>query len=95
MLAVESDVPDTNVDAMSAIHANIWERIGNFLNILPQEIRGDLHSMILEVEGASFYIVVDTELQLALMAAAGAEGNIGMLRVMSNKYLKELRPLVD
>ncbi|MBN1656654.1 MAG: hypothetical protein JXA30_22975 [Deltaproteobacteria bacterium] len=94
MLAVDSDVPDTNIDAMSAIHANIWDRINNFLKILPEEICGGLHSMILEVEGASFFIVVDAQLQVALMAGVNATGNLGMLRVMSNKYLTKLKPLI-
>lgn len=95
MLAVESDVPDTNMDAMSAIHAMIWERVGLFMKNLPTQIAGSMRAMILETEAASFYILVDDSVQIALMAAVGANGNLGMLRLVVKNYLKKIMAVIN
>lgn len=94
MLAVASDVPETDMDAMSAIHSSIWEKIRNFLDVLPSEIVGNMQSMILETDDASFYIVVDKGMRIALMAAVSSKGNLGMLRLMSQKYLEKVLELI-
>lgn len=91
MLAVHSDVPDTNMDAMSAIHSRIWDRLGSFLAMLPKEMTGPLTSMTLETKDASFFIVVDDQSQVGLMAAIASSGNLGMLRVMSKNYLEKVK----
>lgn len=90
VLAIDSNVPDTNIDHMSASHVVIWDKIEGFLKLLPNEIVGEMKSLILEVEGFSFYICVDRGYQIAIMAASDKEsGNLGLLRIISKRYLNK------
>lgn len=89
MLAVDSDIPDTNVEAMSAIHDRIWGRIQQFMTGLPPEIAGRLSSATLEVEGASFYLSVDEGAQLAGMGAFGEGGSLGLTRLVVDRYVEK------
>lgn len=90
MLAVDSDVPDTNMEAMSASHVRIWDNIKRFMELLPSEISGGLHSMILELEGLTFYMACDRGYQIALMGACDTTtGNLGLLRIITKRYLNK------
>ena len=91
MLAVDSGVPDTNVDAMSASHTRTWDKLNTFLKLLPDEIVGDMNGLVLEVEGYSFYISVDRGYQIAVMAACDTKaGNLGLLRVVTKRYMNKV-----
>lgn len=91
MLAVDSEMPDTEVNAMSASHTRVWDKISNFLKLLPGEIGGELTAMVMEVEGACFYVAVDRGYQIAVMAACDTDvGNLGLLRVVTRRYLNKV-----
>lgn len=90
VMAVDSNVPDTNIDHMSIFHSTLWDRTSEFLTLLPSEIVGELKSMILEVEGFSFFICVDRGYQVAVMAACDTStGNLGLLRIITKRYLNK------
>jgi predicted regulator of Ras-like GTPase activity (Roadblock/LC7/MglB family) len=90
ILAIDSDIPESDRDAMSASHTIIWDKINTFLRLLPKEIVGDMTSMVLELKGANFYVSVDKGYQIALLAACDTNnGNLGLLRVISRRYLNK------
>jgi len=89
MLGVESDVPDTNRDHMSGSHARIFDRMMGFLELLPTSISGTMHSVVLDLESASFFMTMDPAHTLVVMVACRAKnGNLGMIRVVARRYLE-------
>jgi len=90
MLSLDSSIPDSNMEIMSVSHALLWDRIAGFLKLLPSDIVGDMKSITLEVEGLSFYILVDNQHEIAIMAVSDTGStNLGLLRIMANSYLKK------
>ena len=89
MLGVESDFPDTNQDHMSGSHARIFDRMMGFLRLLPPSIAGTMHSVVLDLASATFFMTMDHEHTLVVMIACDARtGSLGMLRVIGRKYLE-------
>ena len=89
MLAVDSSVPDTNMDHMSNSHVRIFERMRKFLDMLPTSISGQMHSVVLDLDRSTFFMTMDHKHTLVVMVACSKDtGNLGMLRVLSKRFLQ-------
>ncbi len=96
ILAVASDVPDTNVDHMSSTHLGMFDQFASFMRQLPPRISGRLHSVVLGLDTATFFMTIDTKYRLAMMIACDTKsGNRGLMRVLSKRYLEEAVQLLD
>lgn len=90
MLGVDSSVPDTNVDAMSGSHVRIVDQIMKFAELLPERIRGELHSVVLELEETSFFMTMDDDRRIAIMLAGDhVKGNLGYIRLVAKRQVKK------
>ncbi len=95
MLAVNSSVPDTNMDAMSGSHVRIVDQMNKFVGYLPERISGRLQSSVLVLEDATFYMAMDEEGDFALMIACEAgKGSLGFMRLMARKQMGLVRELM-
>lgn len=89
MLAVASDVPDTHVDHMSTSHTGMFAQFAEFLGGLPRAIGGQMHSVILDLESATFFMTIDERERLVMMLACDTDsGNLGLMRVICARYLE-------
>ncbi|MGF1468904.1 MAG: hypothetical protein ACFCGT_22495 [Sandaracinaceae bacterium] len=89
MLAVDSSVPDTQIDHMNESHVRIFGRMTRFLQMLPDRITGEMHSVVLDLEPAIFFMTMDrTQTLVAMVACDTNRGSLGMLRVVSKRGLE-------
>ena len=96
MLGVDSSVPDTNVDAMSGSHVRIVDQIMKFAELLPDRIRGELHSVVMELEETSFFMTMDDNQRIAIMLAGDhVKGNLGYIRLVAKRQVKKTVAVLD
>ncbi|MGF1511452.1 MAG: roadblock/LC7 domain-containing protein [Myxococcota bacterium] len=96
MLAVSSSIPDTNVDAMSGSHVGIVDKLMRFTQLIPERIRGELESVVLELEHMSFYMAMDEQRRFAIMLASDhEEGNLGYVRMIAKKQVPKVAEIFD
>jgi len=93
ILAHQFDIPGTDPNIASAVHANVFRTFERFLGLVPEEIAGSLKAITLSVEGAFFFILVDDEGRLAIITATRSS-NLGILRVLARKYLDKAVEIV-
>lgn len=96
MLAVDSSIPDTNVDAMSGSHVRIMDKLERFTQLIPQAIRGELESVVLELEHMSFFMTMDPNKTFAIMLASDHEkGNLGYVRLVAKRNIDKVAAVLD
>ncbi len=88
------NIPGSDPENASRVHAGIFEKVENFLKFIPEDITGKLQAMSLVVEGAFFYLVVDDKVKVAVMAASTSP-NFGLLKTVSKMYLSKVVNLLS
>ena len=96
VVAIASDIPDTNADHLSTTHVGMFAKFSSFATTLPWRIAGQLHSVVLGLEEATFFMTIDGAETAAMMIACDtAQGNRGLMRVLSKRYLAQAVALLE
>ncbi len=88
MLVSIMDVPNYDEEYAAGFHADLWVEINRFISALPDEIDGQLKSVILEL--GDVYLQIEVVGEYGIMGAITSDLGIGALR----KLIEEIKPQI-
>ncbi len=89
ILEAEIDVPDYNPEYAGAVHAEIWRKIKDFINLLPPSMRGKIKNIMLEMKSVYLQLTAIGDEDFLIMTGIPNDNNPGMLRYTIKKYKKK------
>lgn len=86
IISQDINIPEYDPEFAAAAHADNWNVIKKFIDMLPHDITGKIQSILLELKFGYFQLEVLGNEEYLLMAGIKNEGNIGILRTVIKKF---------